>query len=99
MLSREFRVAEAEQGVSAMRWLLFLDESGHDHKATPYEVRGGIAIHAGKLWPLVQAVQRLELDCFGAPLTEDPETEDTAYVIHARPLTDREKRRERKRSR
>ena len=33
------------------------------------------------------------------PEEEDPETEDTAYVIHARPLTDREKRRERKRSR
>jgi hypothetical protein len=51
-----------------MSWLLFLDESGHDHKAMPYEVRGRIAIHAGKLWPLVQAVQRLELDCFGVPL-------------------------------
>ena len=52
-----------------MSWLLFLDESGHDHKGMPYDVRGGIAIHAGKLWPLVQAVQRLELDCFGVPLT------------------------------
>jgi hypothetical protein len=28
-----------------MSWLLFLDESGHDHKNTPYEVRGGFAIH------------------------------------------------------
>lgn len=26
-----------------MSWLLFLDESGHDHKQIPYEVRGGIA--------------------------------------------------------
>jgi len=33
------------------------------------------------------------------PEEEDPTTEDTAYVIHARPLTDREKRRERKRVR
>jgi len=51
-----------------MSWLLFLDESGHDHKAMPYEVRGGTALHARQLWPFVQAVQRLELDCFGAPL-------------------------------
>jgi len=27
-----------------MSWLLFLDESGHDHKNCPYEVRGGVAI-------------------------------------------------------
>ena len=30
-----------------MSWLLFLDESGHDHRNMPYEVRGGIALHAG----------------------------------------------------
>lgn len=51
-----------------MSWLLFLDESGHDHKNTPYEVRGGIALPAGKLWPFVQAMQRLELDSFGCQL-------------------------------
>ena len=32
-----------------MSYLLFLDESGHDHKNMPYEVHGGMAIHAGKL--------------------------------------------------
>lgn len=37
-----------------MSWLLFMDESGHDHKNMPYEVRGGVAIHAGQLWPFVQ---------------------------------------------
>jgi len=51
-----------------MSWLLFLDESGHDHKAMPYEVRGGIALHVSKLWPFVQDIQRLELSCFGAEL-------------------------------
>jgi hypothetical protein len=51
-----------------MSWLLFLDESGHDHKAMPYEVRGGIAIHSGQLWPFIQSMQRLELDCFGCSL-------------------------------
>lgn len=51
-----------------MSWLLFMDESGHDHKNMPYEVRGGVAIHAGQLWPFVQAMQRLELECFGGQL-------------------------------
>ena len=27
-----------------MAWLLFMDESGHDHKDSPYEVRGGYAL-------------------------------------------------------
>ncbi|NLX97406.1 MAG: DUF3800 domain-containing protein [Rhodopirellula sp.] len=51
-----------------MSWLLFMDESGHDHKQMPYEVRGGVAIHASRLWPFLQAMQRLELDCFGCQL-------------------------------
>lgn len=52
-----------------MSWLLFLDESGHDHRQMPYEVRGGIALHARELWPFVQAMQRLELDSFGCQLS------------------------------
>lgn len=52
-----------------MSWLLFLDESGHDHKTMPYEVRGGVAVHASRLWPFVQAMKRLELDCFGCELS------------------------------
>lgn len=51
-----------------MSWLLFMDESGHDHKNTPYEVRGGIALHADKLWMFIQDMQQLEQDCFGASL-------------------------------
>jgi Protein of unknown function (DUF3800) len=49
-------------------YLLFLDESGHDHKAAPYEVTGGLALHVSRLWPLVQEMQRLELDAFGVLL-------------------------------
>lgn len=48
-----------------MSFLLFVDESGHDHRTMPYEVRGGIAIHATKLWGFVQAMKRLEEACFG----------------------------------
>lgn len=51
-----------------MSWLLFLDESGHDHKHCPYEVRGGVALHASKLWPFVQRVKQAELEAFGARL-------------------------------
>jgi hypothetical protein len=48
-----------------MSYLLFLDESGHDHKNTPYEVHGGAALHARKLWPFVKAVTNLEQAAFG----------------------------------
>ena len=48
-----------------MSYLLFMDESGHDHKVVPYEVRGGVAIHANKLWPFMQAMQALEQAAFG----------------------------------
>lgn len=51
-----------------MSYLLFLDESGHDHRTMPYEVRGGVALHASKLWPFVQEMQRLELASFGTAL-------------------------------
>ena len=53
-----------------MAWFLFMDESGHDHKQTPYEVRGGFAIAEEKLWPLLQDANRLELDCFGTRLAD-----------------------------
>ena len=50
--------------------LVFPDERGHDHKTTPYEVRGGVAIHVSSLWPFVRAMRRLEFDCFGCHLHE-----------------------------
>ncbi|MGC8560805.1 MAG: DUF3800 domain-containing protein [Phycisphaerae bacterium] len=53
-----------------MSWMLFLDESGHDHNNTPYEVRGGFAIHASKIWPFIQAVQTLEQSLFGGHLRD-----------------------------
>jgi hypothetical protein len=49
-------------------YLLFVDESGHDHRRTPYEVRCGVALHAADVWPFVQAMRALEEDAFGAPL-------------------------------
>jgi hypothetical protein len=51
-----------------MAWLLFLDESGHDHKQMPYEVRGGVALEDAQLWPFTQAMQKLEHFAFGCVL-------------------------------
>jgi len=51
-----------------MSWLLFLDESGHDHRHMPYEVRGGVALHVSQLWPFVRAMQQLEFASFGCEL-------------------------------
>ena len=53
-----------------MAWLLFMDESGHDHKNTPMEVRGGVAIHASKIWNFLQDFQKEEKKCFGVRLAD-----------------------------
>lgn len=42
-----------------------MDESGHDHKNTPMEVRGGVAIHASKLWDFVQDWDKRKEEVFG----------------------------------
>ncbi len=52
-----------------MSLLLFLDESGHDHRTMPYEVHGGFALHANKLWPFVKALTNLEQVSFGDALS------------------------------
>jgi len=53
-----------------MSWVLFMDESGHDHRQMPYEVRGGVALHASKLWSFVRKLQRIERESFGTLLSE-----------------------------
>jgi len=53
-----------------MSWLLFMDESGHDHKEMPAEVRGGVAIHVSRLWQFVQKWHEVERDVFGVNLIE-----------------------------
>jgi hypothetical protein len=45
--------------------LLFIDESGHDHKETPYEVLAGVAIRERDLWNLIQAIRNAELEFLG----------------------------------
>jgi hypothetical protein len=47
-----------------------MDESGHDHRQTPYEVHGGFALHDEELWPFVRNVMMLEQESFGARLAD-----------------------------
>lgn len=48
-----------------MAWFLFIDESGHDRKASPYEVLAGVAIQDRFLWSLVKELHTTELALFG----------------------------------
>lgn len=48
-----------------MAYFLFIDESGHDRKASPYEVLAGIAVRDQNLWMLVNDLHAAELASFG----------------------------------
>ncbi|MCQ8240542.1 DUF3800 domain-containing protein [Rhizosaccharibacter radicis] len=48
-----------------MAYFLFVDESGQDHKASPYEVLAGIAVHDRDMGRLSQEARQLELRHFG----------------------------------
>lgn len=52
-----------------MSYLLFLDESGVDHRHSPYEVLAGVSIRDQSLWNLVCQIQEAELEFFGQRLT------------------------------
>ena len=43
-----------------MAYFLFIDESGQDHRSSPYEVLAGIAIEDQDLWNLIVAIQDAE---------------------------------------
>lgn len=48
-----------------MAWFLFIDESGHDRKAAPYEVLAGIAVQDRDIWNLITALHDAETRIFG----------------------------------
>src|SRR5688572_13249372 len=54
-----------------MAYFLFIDESGQDHRDSPYEVLAGIAIRDKDLWNLVREIHRLEMVCFGRRYREN----------------------------
>lgn len=47
-----------------MAIFLFIDESGQDHKDSPYEVLAGISIQDSDLWNLIRVAHDLEIECF-----------------------------------
>lgn len=48
-----------------MAWLLFIDESGQDHRESPYEVLAGVAIQDEDLWELIRELHNAEIAHFG----------------------------------
>lgn len=47
-----------------------MDESGHDHKTMPYEVRGGVSIASIKVFKFLCDLQKSEEKIFGCKLSE-----------------------------
>ena len=83
-----------------MSWLLFLDESGHDHRHMPYEVRGGVALHVSDCGPLFGRCSN-SLPALGASLVVSAKSSREArfWIVRgfglpkqAGPMADRERR-------
>lgn len=53
-----------------MAYFLFIDESGHDRKKSPYEVLAGVVVHDEDLWNLINALHDAEIKCFGTRYTK-----------------------------
>lgn len=63
-----------------MGYFLFVDESGQDHRDSPYEVLAGLAVEDRDLWNLVKALTDVEILVFGrryTPRTGDQSKEAT----------------------
>lgn len=54
-----------------MAYFLFIDESGHDHQHSPYEVLAGLAMEDKNLWNFIREIHELELSCFGRKYREN----------------------------
>jgi hypothetical protein len=62
-------------------YLLFVDESGQDHREAPYEVLAGLAVQDRDLWNLVVAVQESEERHFGRRYREPGKRELKAMKL------------------
>ena len=58
-----------------MAYFMFVDESGQDHRDSPYEVLAGVAVHDTTLWDLICAIKRAERACFGTTYARGDERE------------------------
>lgn len=82
MRKKYLRMASSISGSRSKRWpdrrncseegvvlvLLFVDESGHDHREMPCEVLAGVAVAEDSLWNLVRAIRASEKEHFGGYL-------------------------------
>lgn len=48
-----------------MAYFLFIDESGQDHRSSPYEVLAGVAIEDRDIWNLITEINEIEIQHFG----------------------------------
>ena len=55
-----------------MAWFLFVDESGHDRMASPYEVLAGVAIQDRVVSDVIRRLHEAELRCFGRRYSNGP---------------------------
>lgn len=55
-----------------MAYFLFIDESGQDHRDSPYEVLSGVAIEDRDLWNLITEINQLEDAIFGTRYNSVP---------------------------
>lgn len=65
-----------------MAYLLFVDESGQDHRESPYEVLAGAAVHDTQLWNLVCAMQDAEPRFFGMRISNDREELKARHLLN-----------------
>ena len=54
-----------------MAYFLFVDESGQDHRNSPYEVLAGVTVEDRDLWNLIKALQEAEIRLFGRRYSAD----------------------------
>lgn len=54
-----------------MAFTLFVDESGQDHKNSPYEVLAGIAVQDSRMWSLITDIHEAEQCFFGQRISRD----------------------------
>jgi len=53
-----------------MSWTFFIDESGQDRRASPYEVLAAIAVEDRRVWPLIRDLSDAQQHIFGMRLFE-----------------------------
>ncbi|WP_298742945.1 DUF3800 domain-containing protein [uncultured Brevundimonas sp.] len=53
-----------------MSWAFFIDESGQDRRASPYEVLAAVAVEDRRIWPLIRQISDAQQHYFGMRLFE-----------------------------